>query len=372
MKNYLNRQYNLLESKVFRYLFVFGGSGFAFIFLWIFEPYGLYNLTTIYEKILAIGLYTGIGLLLMFIQFFLLQSLVIKVYTVIKTIGWITLSFLIIGTSSSIINSYLYNNGQFNLTGYLYFQGIILSINIIPVSIFVLIHYNVTLKKRLKVASNINSTLDKRVGFQTNHKPIVLNSENKKEGFSIDIDSLIFICSVDNYIEVYFLANDTLEKQLLRYTLSGVEKDNSENSEIFRCHKSYIVNKSKIASITGNRAFEVLQCVTINNHTKWSTVFDVTNKTIYFKNEHRKEIVTLSIEDFNFDSDKSSEILDIQTATANNTMNQFRQYTTDINRDYVWKAFNPLMESGFIPVRLPDSVIEAQAKFPETLKIVDR
>jgi len=43
MKNILNRPYDLLESKVFRYLFVFGGSGFAFIFLWIFEPYGLYK-----------------------------------------------------------------------------------------------------------------------------------------------------------------------------------------------------------------------------------------------------------------------------------------------------------------------------------------
>ncbi|MCK5079983.1 MAG: LytTR family transcriptional regulator DNA-binding domain-containing protein [Bacteroidales bacterium] len=254
MKNILNRPYDLLESKVFRYLFVFGGSGFAFIFLWIFEPYGLYNLTTINEKILAIGLYAGIGLILMLVYFFMLQSLVIKDYTVIKTIGWIILSFLIIGTSSSIINSYLYNNGQFNLKGFFYFQGIILSINIIPVSIFVLIHYNITLRKRLKVASNINSTLDKRVESTIIHKPIVLNSENKKEGLTIEIDSLIFICSVDNYIEVYFLVNNIVEKRILRYSLSGVEKDNSGISEIFRCHKSYIINKRKISSITGNAA----------------------------------------------------------------------------------------------------------------------
>ncbi|MCD4679018.1 MAG: LytTR family transcriptional regulator [Bacteroidales bacterium] len=254
MKNILNRPYDLLESKVFRYLFVFGGSGFAFIFLWIFEPYGLYNLTTINGKILAIGLYTGIGLILMLVYFFLLQSLVIKDYTVIKTIGWIILSFLIIGTSSSIINSYLYNNGQFNLKGFFYFQGIILSINIIPVSIFVLIHYSITLKKRLKVASNINSSLDKRAESKINHKPIVLNSENKKEGLTIGIDSLIFICSVDNYIEVYFLENNIVKKRMLRYTLSGVEKDNRGISEIFRCHKSYIVNKRKISSITGNAA----------------------------------------------------------------------------------------------------------------------
>ena len=81
MKNILNSRYDLLKSKIFRYLFVFGGSGFAFIFLWIFEPYGLYNLT-INEKILAIGLYAGIGFVLMLVHFFVLQSLVIKDYTV--------------------------------------------------------------------------------------------------------------------------------------------------------------------------------------------------------------------------------------------------------------------------------------------------
>lgn len=254
MKNILNRPYDLLESKVFRYLFVFGGSGFAFLFLWIFEPYGLYNLTLISEKILAIGLYTGIGLILMLIQFFLLQGFIIKDYTVIKTIGWIILSFLIIGTSSSIINSYLYNDGQFNLKGFFYFQGIILSINIIPVSLFVLVHYNITLKKRLKVATTINSSLVKRANPEINHEPLVLNSENKNEGLTIEVDSLICICSVDNYIEINYLTNNITEKILLRYTLSGVEKDNVGVSEIFRCHKSYIVNKAKIMSIKGNAA----------------------------------------------------------------------------------------------------------------------
>jgi hypothetical protein len=234
---------------------VFGGSGFAFIFLWIFEPYGLYNLTTLSEKILAIGLYIGIGLFLMIIQFFILQSLVIKNYTVIKTIGWIVLSFLIIGTSSSIINSYLYNRGQFNVKGFFYFQAIILSINIIPVSVFVLIHYNLTLRKRLKVAYKVNYTLgNEDIKPTIKHKSIVLNSENKKEGLSVEIDSLIFIGSVDNYIEVYFLVNNIVEKRLLRYSLARVEKDNSKILEIFRCHKSYIINKRKISSITGNAA----------------------------------------------------------------------------------------------------------------------
>jgi len=117
-----------------------------------------------------------------------------------------------------------------------------------------------------------------------------------------------------------------------------------------------------------NKAFDVLQSVTINNHTKWSTVFDVTNKLIYFKNESHEEIITLDFNDFDFESEQETKILDIQTATSDNVMNQFDNYSLDINREYVLKAFIPLMESGFISVKIPDAAIEAHARFPETLK----
>jgi hypothetical protein len=52
-------------------------------------------------------------------------------------------------------------------------------------------------------------------------------------------------------------------------------------------------------------------------------------------------------------------------------MNQFISFSTELNKDYVFKAFIPLMESGFIPVQIPDAVIEAHARFPETLKRAD-
>ena len=142
-------------------------------------------------------------------------------------------------------------------------------------------------------------------------------------------------------------------------------------NKVFATAANKIIKNQDTSNLI-NRAFDVLKCVTINNHTKWSTVFDVTNKMIYFKNENHTDIITLDLKDFEFDSDKHSILLDIQSATSNNTMTQFIPYSTNINRDYVNKAFIPLMDSGFIPVRLPDAAIEAHARFPETLKIADR
>ena len=127
--------YDLLESKTFRYWFIVGIVLFGTLFLWIFEPYGLYNLTTMHDKILAIGLYVGSGFVLLMVQFLLLQDFFIRKYNIGITIFWIMLSFMAIGTSSTIVNSFLFDQGRFRFAAFIYFQGVILSINIIPVSI---------------------------------------------------------------------------------------------------------------------------------------------------------------------------------------------------------------------------------------------
>ena len=136
MRNILNRPYDLLESKAFKYLFVFGGSCFTFAFLWIFTPYGLHKLTTTSSKAFSIGLYAGIGFLLFYFQYFIVQPFAIKKHTVLKTIVWLMLSLFMIGTSSYIINAYVHFNGQFTFKEFFYFQGYILSILIIPLSLF--------------------------------------------------------------------------------------------------------------------------------------------------------------------------------------------------------------------------------------------
>ncbi len=254
MKELLKKQYDLLESKTFRYWFVFGIALFGLIFLWTFEPYGLYNLTTFDEKALAIGLYTGIGLLLLIFQFFLLQNIFIRKYTLGITILWIILSFLIIGTSSFIINTFLYNEGRFYFSIFIYFQGMILSINIIPVILFVLIHYNLTLRKRLRMAVQINSSIQNKSQNTDKGQIVVLNSENRNDKLELSLNSLLFITSVDNYIDVYYIDNRIIKHKLLRYSLAAIEQDNPNIADLFRCHKSYIVNKTKIDSITGNAA----------------------------------------------------------------------------------------------------------------------
>ncbi|MBE9469143.1 MAG: LytTR family transcriptional regulator DNA-binding domain-containing protein [Bacteroidetes bacterium] len=253
MKNLLNKPYDLLENIKFRYIYVFGGISFALLFLWVFEPFGLYNLGS-HLKIITISLHIGCGLFLLITQFFLLQPLIIKKYTVAITIIWIALSFFILGFSGFIINAYLFNSGVFYFGHFFLFQGIILSIGIILISLTVLIHYNYLLRKRLTVSNHINKQIKEKAIEKFENKIIVLESETRKDYLELFLDNLLYITSADNYVDIYYMENQTLNHKLIRNSLTKICNKYSDLPEIFRCHKSYIVNKRKIESISGNTA----------------------------------------------------------------------------------------------------------------------
>jgi hypothetical protein len=62
---------------------------------------------------------------------------------------------------------------------------------------------------------------------------------------TIDINALYYLESENNYINVHYKHNDKILSYLLRCKTSTVEKS-LEGSTMVRCHRSYIVNTSKI------------------------------------------------------------------------------------------------------------------------------
>jgi len=194
------------------------------------------------------------------------------------------------------------------------------------------------------------------------------------------------VCHTEKQLPVPLLTNNTYDESisyLKNFDIMGGEKSIPWNNyydidwkqdltlsvnQLFAVAAKRLHNTCDTLNFIG-KAFDVLQTVTVKDYTQWSVVFDISNKIIYFKNAKREDSIKLNLADFDFDSNKKVVILDIQSATSVNTMSQLKLYTTDLNREYIFKSFNPLKESGFFPVRLPDSLIEAYARFPETLKM---
>lgn len=86
------------------------------------------------------------------------------------------------------------------------------------------------------------SSLDKVWFFGENGKPVC----------QLPAHSIQFIQASGNYIEVFYLAElTTLKKQLIRNTLSAIEKT-LDQPHFWRVHRSYLVNLHQVETVSGN------------------------------------------------------------------------------------------------------------------------
>lgn len=78
---------------------------------------------------------------------------------------------------------------------------------------------------------------------------IALFDNNGTLRLSLNVDSLYYFESDDNYIKVWYTdETDTLKQYMLRCRLRTVEENFSDNG-LLRCHRKYIVNLTKVRSI---------------------------------------------------------------------------------------------------------------------------
>ena len=248
---YLNKPYDLLEIKRFKILFSFGIAIFCFLFLCIFEPFGLYNLSGFY-KFKIISLYVFSGLLISLVHLFWLQNKIIKTFNLRNTILWISWITFLTSISSSVINDIAFNHGHFYILSFIVFLGIIFVITIVPVLVLILWHYIHTLQKQIKISGQLNKKIQEKTVITDNSETILFEAKNKRENISLPIYNFLYIKSADNYIDVYYKQDNSIKHNLLRNTLNEVEKKFKGNINIQRCHMSYIVNVGIIDSVLGN------------------------------------------------------------------------------------------------------------------------
>jgi len=249
---YLNKPYDLLEIRKIKIWFSIGTPIFFFLFLYVFEPFGLYNLSGLY-KLEIISLYIGVGLIIGVIHMFWLQKIIINNYTLRNTILWLGWITLLISISSAIINDLAFNEGHFYFLSFIVFIGIIFGISIIPLTILILVHYIYLIKKQIKITSQINKRISEKNKLGASYEAITIMGNNKRDNISIKPKELLYIQSADNYVDVYYSEGSSIKHNLLRNTLNNVEKQLLNNTnDIIRCHNSYIVNADNIESISGN------------------------------------------------------------------------------------------------------------------------
>jgi len=184
-----------------------------------------------------------------------------KKWTVGREIFWTTMNVFIIGFCNYLFYNYAANL-PFSFGRILWFQGSTIAIGAFPVVILTLWRENKDRRKFSIEADIINDSIQesqndlntKENEPELESKAIVLDipSLNASEDLSILMDDFLFIQSSDNYIDVFYLKNGTPTKAVLRNTLKAIEDVLSENENLFRCHKSYLVNLHHVHHISGN------------------------------------------------------------------------------------------------------------------------
>ncbi len=84
--------------------------------------------------------------------------------------------------------------------------------------------------------------------LDTSKNMIPFHDEKDVLRISIKQDHLLYLEASDNYVNIYYLNKGKTSKYLLRNTLKKME-DLFKNTEIVRCHRSYMVNFDKVKVI---------------------------------------------------------------------------------------------------------------------------
>lgn len=76
-------------------------------------------------------------------------------------------------------------------------------------------------------------------------KLIAFKDENQKIKFSVLAKDLLVLESTDNYVSVFYLLDEKVQRELLRNTMKNLE-ELLKDTTILRCHRSYMVNSENV------------------------------------------------------------------------------------------------------------------------------
>jgi hypothetical protein len=160
-----------------------------------------------------------------------------------------------IGTAN-ILYSYFRAGKALSFSSVAGFFLITFSIGFFPIIFSVVSFYHYLLKRYAESTREINESIaaseNRRKKDTEKLHSIIITSESGKEEIEIDLKDLLFIKSVDNYVEIYRKERGLIKIILLRSSLKRIEEDLEAYPFLLRCHRTYLVNVNNISGVKGN------------------------------------------------------------------------------------------------------------------------
>ena len=243
MFDFLDKPYPFNTDLRYRFKLGSGISIGVFLFILFFQPLEL-DKTDLDSYILTIAGFAGISFLMISLMMIILPWALSGLFRIER---WdlkreIFLLMLIWVLNSVAFSFYLAYVGHVPLSMYLVFK-IVLICFVFPVLIILFNEIN-NLKARFLEIWQKNRDLEKQMGKNLHEKKanIELVSDNRTEKLVMAPEAFILVKSAENYVEIIYRENQTIQKKLLRSTMRSIEDQLRSNPDIVRCHRTCIVN----------------------------------------------------------------------------------------------------------------------------------
>lgn len=175
----------------------------------------------------------------------------IKKWTILREIVSVILILTGIGTAVYLMGFLIETpTGRLNVETYLDSVSRSFLLGLFPFIFFSAVNY-----KYLSDYTDPNGIKDNIKTQQDNNQKeqtIRISSRLKKEELSFCPADFVYAESDGNYVVFHILKNNDLKKDIIRNSISNIEKQLAEVPHIIRTHRAFIVNLKKVKSKQGN------------------------------------------------------------------------------------------------------------------------
>jgi hypothetical protein len=236
--SFLNNNFSLLDKKGSRYLLILVVFIFSVIFLNLFQPFNIarWYSDSGFIQFLRLSSYGFIiAVVFLFTQFPLRKIFKIQKFKIKSYLLWLIIEIALINLGYI----FLYGNPIGNFKNDLVFSLKYTLMSIwLPYSFAILIVYYKNQRAEIELLkSNASKPAEKRL--------IIFKDENGKIKFSVLPKDLLLLESTDNYVSVFYILENKVQRKLLRNTLKNMEEMLKGNS-VIRCHRSFMVNIANV------------------------------------------------------------------------------------------------------------------------------
>lgn len=248
----LTDKYPAITSPSKRLFFSGVMSGFVFVFLSIFQPFGLSN----QEDMMMICAGFGITCLLVML---LLNIVIIPLlpgffneqnWLVWKEIVWVIINVSAIGIANALYSAWAMEL-EFTIELVATFQFYTVAVALLPIVLSVLTNYTRLRNKYERYSASLSDDVQARTAPKgtTPHSFVISNGNEKIE---LDTHQFLFAKSSDNYLELVFHDGVSLKRDVIRKTLKSASDEMESVPNVFKVHRSYLVNLDKVSHFSGN------------------------------------------------------------------------------------------------------------------------